>query len=240
MSLAQDRGNCLRNLVRLMCCDGKIAEPEKRFLAKVAHELNAKVRDWPAFVKETLADPRDLWPVADRRRAIATLKSLVAMARADGRIGRREKGHIARFAKALGVTADQWRQILEEADSPDVWRPFKSCSVGVYAIEDDFERLQDLVDLATDHDIPAQTTPLEAFLSQPPRALGAVCFHAVEQTEATVDRCRRLLNVAGDKAVAVLTRFQGRQVQYLLEAGLTRCVIEPLYPRDLRRIVGED
>jgi len=129
MSLAQDRGHCLRNLVRLMCCDGKITEPEKRFLAKVAHELNAKVRDWPAFVKETLADPR---------------------------------------------------------------------------------------------------------------ALGAVCFHAVEQTEATLARGRRLLEVTGDKSVAVLTRFQGRQVQYLLETGLTRCVIEPLYPRDLRQIVGED
>lgn len=240
MSLAQDRGHCLRNLVRLMCCDGKITETERRFLAKVARELNAKVRDWPAFVKETLADPRDLWPVADRRRAIATLKSLVAMARADGRVGQREKGHIARFAKTLGVTADEWRQILDEADSPDAWRPFKSCSVGLYAIEDDFERLGDLVELATDHDIPAQTTTLEAFLSQPPRALGAVCFHAVENTEATVARGRRLLEVTGDKSVAVLTRFQGRQVQYLLETGLTRCVIEPLYPRDLPRILGED
>ena len=238
MSLAHDRGNCLRNLIRLMCCDGKIEDPEKQFLKKVAHELNAKVRNWPTFVKETLADQRDLWPIADRPRAIATLKSLVAMARADGRIRRREKRYIARFAKAVGITSEQWRQILEDNDSLDLSQSFGSCPAGLYILEEDFEQLQAFLDLAAEHDIPVQTSPTEEFLAHPPRAVRAVCSHAAQETDTTIERCKQLLDVASDKTVAVLNRFQGRQVKYLLELGLKLCVIEPVYPPDLQDIMG--
>jgi len=247
MSLVSDRGDCLRNVIRVMCCDGKIAEAERQFLAKVAHELNAKVRDWPTFIKEVLRDPEPVRPIADPQRALATLEAMVRMARADGAIHRREKRCLAAFAKAIGVSAEQWRRIVQGSREPEgagatLREAFsaEACTSGVYALTDDFEQVGALLDLAAAHDVPVETRTVAAFLADPPRAAQAVCFHAAEETETTLERCRRLLEVAGEKTAAVLTRFQGRQVQYMLEAGLKRCVIEPLYAEDLPRILGAE
>ena len=42
-----------------------------------------------------------------------------------------------------------------------------------------------------------------------------------------------LLEKCGGKLACILTRFQGHQVKYLLEIGLNKCIIEPVYARDI-------
>jgi hypothetical protein len=42
-----------------------------------------------------------------------------------------------------------------------------------------------------------------------------------------------LLEKCGGKLVCILTRYQGHQVKYLLEIGLKKCIIEPVYARDI-------
>jgi hypothetical protein len=49
----------------------------------------------------------------------------------------------------------------------------------------------------------------------------------------TLTRCRMLLDKCGGSVVCILTRFQGHQVKYLHEIGLKKCIIEPVYARDI-------
>ena len=36
-----------------------------------------------------------------------------------------------------------------------------------------------------------------------------------------------------EQVSCILTRFQGHQVKYLLEIALKKCIIEPVYARDI-------
>jgi hypothetical protein len=45
-----------------------------------------------------------------------------------------------------------------------------------------------------------------------------------------------LLEACGEKLVCILTRFQGHQVKYLHEIGLKKCIIEPVYARDVAEL----
>ena len=64
-----------------------------------------------------------------------------------------------------------------------------------------------------------------------------ICFHAAPDYCTSVSRCQTLLEKAGEKLICLLTRWQGMQVQYLLETGLRKCVIEPVYPRDIEKML---
>jgi uncharacterized tellurite resistance protein B-like protein len=233
MATVTDNLNCIKNLMQLMCCDGTIHTAEKSFLSRAAAELDVRVDDWNGLLKEVLKDGTPLYPVQNRDKAVATLKSLIVMSKADGRVDPKEKTLALQFAKSIGVNRSEWKRILKDIDLESLFEPFSRTVGSITAIRDDFEKLDAFLQVAAENGASTKTMGLQEFLSTTGSPEDVVCFHAAEDKDVTVTRCQMLLEKCGGKLACILTRFQGHQVKYLLEIGLNRCIIEPVYARDI-------
>ena len=238
MSDVQDKTNCIKNLIQLMCCDGRIASREKKFLFSAAKELGVQVEDWNALLKEVVREQPILYPIGDRDKAVSTLKAMVVMAKADRQLDEKEGELIRQFAKSIEITNSQWKQILKEIDVQSIFEPFQAADVSgsVLVLKEDFDRVNDFVDLAKEKSVRFRIAGLDEFMQEPQAKEDKVCFHAAPKKEATIQKSKQLLEKAGEKVVPVLTRYQGHQVQYLLECGIKKCIIEPVYERDLQKL----
>ena len=233
MMTATDNLNCIKNLMQLMCCDGTIRTAEKSFLSRAAVELGVQVDDWNGLLKEVLKDGAPLYPVQNRDRAVATLKSLIVMSKADGRVDPKEKSLAIQFAKSIGVGKSEWKRILKDIDLENLFEPFSRTVGSVTTIHDDFDKLDAFLQVAAENGVSTKRVGLQEFLAAADSAETIVCFHAAEDKDVTVTRCQMLLEKCGGKLACILTRFQGHQVKYLLEIGLNKCIIEPVYERDI-------
>ena len=233
MATVTDNLNCIKNLMQLMCYDGTIHTAEKSFLSRAAAELDVRVNDWNGLLKEVLKDGTPLYPVQDRDKAVATLKSLIVMSKADGRVDPKEKTLALQFAKSIGVNRSEWKRILKDIDLESLFEPFSRTAGSITAIRDDFEKLDAFLQVAAENGASTKTVGFQEFLSTTGSPEDVVCFHAAEDKDVTVTRCQMLLEKCGGKLACILTRFQGHQVKYLLEIGLNKCIIEPVYARDI-------
>lgn len=230
--MPQDELNCLKNLLQVMCCDGQISSREKQFLKYAADSLKVEVQDWNALLKEVARDNQPVYPLANREKALAALKAMALMAKADKDVDEKEKTVLQTFAKTIGLTKEQWARLLSELDMATVFEPFGK-SLGTMAVlKDDFEKIDAFVKTAAENNVQARTLTLAEYLKQP-AAADVVCFHASEERDRTVQICKFLLKKASGRPACILTRFQGHQVKYLHEAGLEKCIIEPAYTRDI-------
>jgi len=233
MTAVIDNLNCIKNLMQLMCCDKTIHAAEKSFLSRAATELGVQVDDWNKLLKEVRKDGVPLYPVQNRDKAVATLKSLIVMSKADGRVDSKEKAFAVQFAKSIGINKSEWKRILKDIDLESLFEPFSKTAGSITAIRDDFDKLDAFLQVAAENGASTETVGLQDFLAAANNPKMVVCFHAAEDKDVTVTRCQMLLEKCGDKLVCVLTRFQGHQVKYLLEIGLSKCIIEPPYARDI-------
>lgn len=240
MSDSQDRLNWIKNLIQIMCCDRDIARGEKKFLARAAKELRVEVRDWNALLQRVLKDERIRYPVEDHDKAIATLKSLVVMAKADGHIHKNEKHYIHRFAKMIGLSNEEFRRIVEDIDVENLFRPFQKTTGGILAIKEDFEHIDKFVAIAQENDNAVSIAGFDEFVRDAEASAEIICFHAAPERTDSVKTCRKLMEKSGDNVVSILSRHQGFQVRYLLELGLRKCIIEPVYSRDIDEIFSVD
>ncbi|MHC4552005.1 MAG: TerB family tellurite resistance protein [Planctomycetota bacterium] len=231
----QDNINCLKNLMRLMCCDSRIDKKEKAFLGTAAKELSIQVEDWNGLLKEVLGDNIPFYPMQDRDKAIAALKAMIVMAKADGTVDEQEKQFALQFAKTIGVSKSEWKQVITDIDADSVFTPFRQPGGNLIAIREDFEKLDTFVTTAQEYNAVVQSLDLQAYLQTSADHIGTVCFHAAEDKDVSITRCDLLLSAA-EQLVCVLNRYQGHQVKYLHEAGLKKCVIEPVYARDISDI----
>ena len=241
MSVAQDKLNLVKNLIRMMCCDGEISSREKKFLAKAAKEVELEVDDWNRLVKEVSKDAAAaLYPIADKDRSIATLKSMVVMAKADKKVDKQEKKFLIRFAKSIGVSNAQWKQINKHIQVTNLFESFKTKTrvggAGVTILKEDFDKLEEFKETARDNGIQIRIAAFDEFIAGDGNSRDLICFHASEERKETVRKCKALLEKCGERTVSVLNRFQGHQVQYLLETGLKRCIIEPAYSNDFEKM----
>ena len=244
MSVAQEKLNLVKNLIRMMCCDGEISSREKKFLAKAAKEVELKVEDWNVLAKEVTRAGSALYPIEDRDRGIATLKSLVVMAKADKKVDEQEKKFLVQFAKSIGVSNAEWKQINKHIQVGSLFEPFKTKlregAAGVTVLKEDFDKLEEFTETGRENGIQMQIMGFDEFTAGDGRGGDMICFHASEDRDATVRKCKALLDKCGERTVSVLTRFQGHQVQYLLETGLTRCIIEPVYSHDFEKMFSAE
>lgn len=252
MSGSDDKLNYVKNMIQMMCCDGVIDGREKKFLGRAAKEIGLQVDDWGRLVKEVIDGDAWLYPIEDRGRGIATLKSLVVMAKADGVIDAREKDAIVRFAKSMNVGNEEWNRIRKEIDVSHLFDAFKGGAAavkaaeaaggvgagGVTVIREDFERIEEFRSVAKDNSIATRVVGLDEFISGAGGEGDFVCFHAAQDKNETVRRCKELLGRCGVRTVSILTRYQGHQVKYLHEIGLEKCVIEPVYEQDIVKVFG--
>lgn len=244
MSVAQDKLNLLKNLIRMMCCDGEISSREKKFLAKAAREVELEVHDWNCLVKEVSKDTSALYPIADKDRSIATLKSMVVMAKADKKVDKQEKKLLIQFAKSIGVSNAQWKQINKHIQVTNLFESFKTKtrvgSAGITILKEDFDKAEEFKETARDNGIQIRIAAFDEFIAGDGNGTDLICFHASQNRKETVRKCKALLEKCGERTVSVLTRFQGHQVQYLLETGLTKCIIEPAYSNDFKKMFSSD
>lgn len=234
---ASENINCLKNFIQLTCCDGKIHPREKAFLFKAAKELSVEVADWNALLKDVLKDDTPFYPIENRDKAIAALKALVVLAKADGKVDPTEKKFVTQFAKTVGVNKSEWKQIMSDIDEENLFTLFCQPAGEIVAIQDDFEKLDAFLDVAQNHSATIESVELKAYLQAASKPSGVVCFHAAGDKDVSVTRCELLLSSAADSGlICILNRYQGHQVKYLHEAGLKKCVIEPVYGRDIQDI----
>ena len=238
MSDAQDKLNWIKNLIQMMCCDRHIDKAEKEFLFRAAKELDIRVDDWNELLKRVLKDERVRYPISDRASAIAALKSLVVVAKADKKVDEREKRYILQFAKSIGISNSELKEIVRDIDVETLFRPVRQTSGSITAIREDFDKIDEFLEVARENGKEVEVVTFEQFISPAKSSDNVVCFHAAEEKDLTMDRCRKLLDNTGAGVVPVLTRFQGFQVRYLLEIGVTKCVIEPIYSRDILEILA--
>lgn len=245
MSEMEDKLNYIKNMIRMMCCDGEIARREKKFLARAAKEIGAEVGDWNKLLKEVLSEGTKLYPISNRDRAIATLKSLVVMAKADRKIDEREKEYILRFAKSIGVSNSEWKQIRKEIDIGTLFEPFKKAQAGaglkktaggITVLREDFDKIDEFTQVAKEREITTQIVGFDEFIAGAGGQEDIVCFHAAEDKDESVRKCKELLARSPERTVSVLTRYQGHQVKYMLEVGLKKCIIEPVYTQDIDKL----
>lgn len=239
-----DKLNYIKNLIWMMCCDGVIADGEKKFLRKAAKEISVDIADWNKLLKEVVAAGPQVYPITDRDEAIATLKSLVVMAKADGKVDDSEKEYLLKFAKSIGVSNEKWKQLRKNIDLEKLFDPFKdptfestNLSGSILALHDDFDKLNEFMAVASDFGAKTNAADYKEFMASAPEESQIVCFHAAPNRTETVSRCTQILNKAGKNTAAVLTRYQGNQVQYLLEIGLQKCIIEPVYTQDIIKLL---
>ena len=235
-----DKLNYIKNMIWMMSCDGEIAGREKKFLRKAAKEISVDIADWNQLLKEVVAAGPEVYPITDRDKAIAALKSLVVMAKVDKKVDGREKEYLLKFAKSIGISNDQWKQLSKNIDLEKLFDPFKEPTAAstnftgsILALRDDFDKIDEFLAVAADFGVTPRVAGYKEFIAEPSDDSRIVCFHAAPDRVETVSRCTRILKKAGKNTAAILTRFQGHQVQYMLEIGLEKCIIEPVYTQDI-------
>jgi hypothetical protein len=247
MSGTQDKLNYIKNMIWMMCCDGEIAEREKQFLSRAAKEIDLKVDNWNALLKEVSAEGPKIYPISSINKAIATLKSLVVMAKADRKIDEREKEYMLRFAKSIGISNEQWKQLSKDIDLKTLLDPFKEpkeeskqTKTGgtIVVLKEDFDKLNEFEKVAKEKDITMHVTGFDEFIAGAGGEGDVICFHASEDKDESVRKCKQLLKKSPDKTAGILTRYQGHQVKYMLEEGLKKCIIEPIYSQDIDKLLG--
>jgi len=239
-----DKLNYIKNMMWMMCCDGKIADREVKFLKKAAKEVSAEIDDWKMLLKEVKSSGPQVYPINNREKAVAALKSLVIMAKVDGKIDAQEKEYLLKFAKSIGISNQQWVDLRKNIDLETLFDAFKEpCSEsmnlggGIVAIRDDFDKIDEFADVASDFGAAVDFAGYKEFVTAPAVDGQIVCFHAAQDKKETVRRCANIMKKAGGNMAAILTRYQGHQVQYMLEIGLEKCIIEPVYTQDIIKLL---
>ncbi len=240
MASEKDRISCLRNLIRMMCVDGSVSGREKRFLAQAAGQLGLEIKDWNGLFKETLAARDKLDEFEDRAAGIAALKAMVVMAKADKSIEPEEKDLLESFAKSLGVSRSEWATIVKDIDVDDIFDVFRDAKQRlagrtVLIVKEDFDKVDVLLETLENNDVRGTVVGLDEFLRGQGAGDTPVFLHAGHSREVSLERYRKAAEKAA-RVVPILTRYQGAQVKYLLEAGAKTCIIEPVYPRDLEEV----
>lgn len=240
MASEQDKMSCLKNLIRMMCVDGAVSGREKRFLAQAAGQLGLEIEDWNGLLKEVLAKKDRLDEFEDRAAGIAALKAMVVMAKADKRVEPEEKDLLESFAKSLGVSTGEWATIIRDIDVDDIFDVFRDAKERlagrtIVVVKEDFDKVDVLLETLENNDISGRVVGFDEFLHGQGAGDTPVFIHAGHSREVSLERYRKAAEKAA-KVVPILTRYQGAQVKYLLEAGAKTCIIEPVYPRDLEEV----
>jgi hypothetical protein len=235
MGSEQDKLNYVKNLVWMMCCDGKIDSGEKKFLKRAAREVGFEVDDWNGLVKGVMSDGTGRYPIGNRDKAIATLKSLMIMAKADKTVDPKEREFLAKFAKSIGVSKHEWNHIRKNTHTESLFAAFKQSYGSVVVIKDDFEKLEDFKSIAVENGLGVEVCGFDGFINNSQCNGDAVCFHVPDNRQLAILKCRQLLEKNNGKVVAILTRYQGHLVKYLHEVGLKKCIIEPVYSNDIEK-----
>lgn len=231
---------CITNALLIALADRQFHPLQRQLLQRFVAEAGVPVetaRTWADAVRNGAID---FLPVREPEQAVVVLKLALGVAAADGALAPEERSALRALGKATGVGRQQLEQLLREVWGKDVivdlFPPLSPLSAGTVLVSDDFKRLQPMLDASKDVALDVRT--LDEV--RPTQAARAVVFHAAEERDATLAKLEQIKRLSPDAVwIAVIDRHQAPQVSYLLDAGVFRCLVEDVYPGELRALLDE-
>ncbi len=252
------------NLFLLAAADGKIHPTEREYLrrfAKVSGISGDQERRWQ---REVESEQLGFQNIEDGRDAQEAVMLMARMVRVDDEFHPAEQEAYITMGKALGFTPDELGPMLREhwnkdpsvltekeaalaapeateppaPPSPEKTAPASPpAETGVAVITDDIAERPEVERAARGVSLRFSTM---SELPEVREAPDIVLFHAANDKEETRRRLETLTGRFPKAFVAFIARRdQAPQIGWVLGLGARRCFVEPLYPDEITRAVGE-
>ena len=231
----------IKNAWLMAVADGRIQPQEKAWMRALMVAIGVPRETAETWIAEMRQGDIRWETVEDRAEAIEMLRLMTGMAGADTVLDKRERDAFVALGKALGFDYAELRAIFKETWGKDVLAelaapPAEPVAVAadVVVISDDFEQLDAFVEAAGE--LPLHTCALNQVSGTP----ALLITHACVDRPATVERVQWLRHRYADTdLIVVVHRHQAHHVSYALENGAVRCMVEPIYPGELERLLAK-
>jgi hypothetical protein len=229
----------IKNAWLMAVADGRIQPEEKAWMRALIEAMGVSQETAESWIAEMRHGDIRWQTVEDRGEATELLKLMTGLAGADRVLDRRERDAYVALGKALGFAYDELRAIFEGAWGKDVLvevfsSPTPVSDNTVIVASDDFETIDAFFEAAGD--LPLERHSIAQISSGP----ALLIVHACAERPATVERVRDLRARFPDTdLIVVIRRDQAHHVSYALENGATRCMVEPIYPGELARLLAK-
>ena len=241
------------NTVLVANADGEVSPEERTFIQNFVTRAGiseAQMRTWLGSIRE---GESTFQPLESDAHADALFALLVGAASSDGKLSPAEREALLQWGRVMGLTAEQVRDKARALWQHDVladWFPAPDApadtstdvisagtETGVEAliVSNQFSGLQAMLEVSPEVSVQVTT------MNDAPAGLGAdtvAVFHAHEDKADTLDMLswvRR--HVGAQTVIVVLNRHQAFQISYLYEHKVDRCLVEPVYPDELKKVV---
>jgi len=237
----------LINMAILAQADGAVDPLERNFVKgflKKVRVSNAEANRWLA---EAQSEGLKFQPVPERKQALDLLKLMVGVAAADGKLEEKETATLVWMAKACGISQEETTALVKDYWKRDVFaevlaRPSpkpteQGAELRVTLIADGFAKVEDLV--TGNPSVRFDRHKLDEVLSGAVRP-EAIVLHAQEKREDSIGTAKAVKNACPNaKIVVVVRRDQAFQIGYLMEQGIHRCLVEPIFPNEISQVLRE-
>lgn len=233
------------NMLLVANADDGVDDAERGFLRTFVERSGITAGQVAAWTGELRAGRARFVPVDSPERADEALGLMVAVASADGTLGVNERRALLAWGRVMGLERDALVERVRERWGADVLgelfpepAPAGATPHGarVLVLSEHFERIDAFIEAGAGFDFEVRE---RAAFTDLPGDVDFVVFHVAEAREASIATLERLrAALPGALPVAVANRHQAFQISYLLEAGVHRCMVEPIYPGELARLVA--
>ncbi len=242
MSFPTARQHFFVNAHLLARADGRTSPEEQRLLDLLAEQLGVTPEERARWISECGPDAVFL-PMRDQAEAREILGLMIQLAGADGLVLATEKQALLRAGKVMGLPAGELDVLVQAMTgahlslaATEAVRSAAASQALVTVLSDHYESLPQLLDASAG--LPLDVRTLDALKARRPPPEHVV-FHALDDRQASLEIVARVRRAAPKaRIIPVVRRDQGYLVSYLLEAGVQRCIVEPVYPGELEGAVG--
>jgi len=237
----------LINMVILAQADGAVDPLEREFVQKFLKAARVSNTLANAWMTDAAAAGWTFQPVAERQPVLDLLKLMVGVAAADGRLEKKEGDLLIQMAKVCDIPREDVAAMVKENWGRDVLadiitrlsaKPSEpKAELTVALVTDNFASAENVV---------AGNPSLQFTRHALAEVLGdgvpspVIVLHACENRQDSLNAVDALKKRnPGAKIIVVVRRDQAFQIRYLMEQGIHRCLVEPIFPNELRQVLGE-
>lgn len=236
------------NLLLLAHADRKIDPTEWQYLERFASAVNAteeQKQQWAETVAENKAEFAVIENPEDAQTALELMARII---RVDEQFTAEEQEAYIAMGKALGFSHDKIGETLRTFWNKDPLAEFEKQqqlkresvspppSISCLIVTDDLVDTSRFSALEKDHTVNYCT--VDNMLTQSPHQW--VIFHAAPERDNSHNRLHSLRTTFPEAFVSFCARRdQAPQIGYLLEHGADKCFVEPIYPGELEKAIGQ-
>ena len=234
------------NTVLVANADGRVAPEQRVFLQRFAKRANITPAQMKAWVAEIRAGKADFQALDSPEHREVLFALMIGTASSDGTLSDGERDALLDWGRVLGLSPETVRKRAQTLWSEDVLATLfpgqaavkpASASPRLLIITDNFASIGGM--LAASPEIPVSLQPMTN-LPAAADAPSVIVFHAHEEKAQTLNLLADLRQrLPGRAVLVVLDRHQAFQISYLYDANVERCLVEPVYPGELARVLDE-